>query len=61
MALGTPTFPYVKNGTAGNDTITITQSGFYTSDLGAGNDSFYDDYPSQVTVTGGTGNDTVYL
>src|SRR6266436_924738 len=43
----------------GNDTVTVTQAGIYSADLGSGNDSFYDAYPGVATVLGGNGNDTV--
>ena len=44
---------------AGNDTITITESGDgSTYDGGAGNDTFNVDDVSQVVILGGAGNDS---
>ena len=56
-AIGTGTIAVQTN--AGNDTITITESGDgSTYDGGAGNDTFNVDDVSQVVILGGAGNDS---
>src|SRR6266576_5423304 len=47
------------SGTSGANAVTISTAGIYSVNLGSGDDTLVDNYPTNITAHGGVGNDSL--